>query len=200
MKEITLADVLEGYAVETPAGNDQAILRKWMEQYPHYASELMDFAASRALIRFAPEEELSAQEEARYQEIALNNLRSFLGSTNAARNVPASLTDLAKEKGLNKAKLASAVGVSMSLLMYLEKKRLEYASIPKAVIKKIAEVLDTGEEMISSYLRQGPDLATDVSFKTTTRPEEVKLKSFADAVREDQMLSPEEKRKLLDLS
>jgi hypothetical protein len=84
--------------------------------------------------------------------------------------------------------------------MYLEKKRLEYSSIPQAIIKKISDVLETGEEIVSSYLAQTPDMAGEASFKTATRPEEVTLKSFAEAVREDQMLSAEEKKKLLDLT
>ncbi len=198
MNEMTLADVLEGYAVETPGGNDQNVLRKWLENYPQFASDLMDFAASRAVIKFAPEDELSAEEEKRYQEFGLNNLRAFLSNT--TQTIPESLTDLAKEKGLNKAKFASAVGVSLSLLMYLEKKRLEFSSIPQAIIKKISGVLETGEEIVSSYLNQTPDPAGGASFKTATRPEEVKLKSFPEAVREDQMLSAEEKKKLLDLT
>ncbi len=199
MNEITLADILEGYVVETPAGNDQNILRKWMENYPQFAADLMDFAAARAVVKFAPEEEFSAQDEKRYQEFGLNNLRLFLSKTNNSQAVPESLTDLAKEKGLNKAKFAATLGVSLSLLMYLEKKRLEFSSIPQAVIKKISDVLETGEELVSAYLKQLPDLAGEASFKTTTRPEEVKLKSFPEAVREDQMLSAEGKKKLLEL-
>lgn len=197
---MTLADVLEGYAVETPEGNDQNVLRKWLENYPQFASDLMDFAASRAIIKFAPEEELSAAEEKRFQEFGVNNLRAFLNKTNTSQIIPESLTDFAKEKGLNKAKFASSIGVSLSLLMYLEKKRLEFSSIPQAIIKKISGVLETSEEIVSSYLDQTPDLAGEVSFKTATRPEEVTLKSFSEAVREDQVLSLEEKKKLLDLT
>ena len=200
MNEMTLADVLESYAVETSGGNDQNVLRKWLENYPQFASDLMDFAASRAVIKFAPEEDLSAAEEQRYHEFGLNNLRAYLSKTNTSPTIPESLTDLAKERGLNKAKFASAIGVSLSLLMYLEKKRLEFSSIPQAIIKKISDVLETGEEIVSSYLNQTPDLASEASFKTATRPEEVTLKSFSEAVREDQMLSSEEKKKLLDLS
>ena len=200
MNEITLTDVLEGYAIETPGGNDRNILQKWMENHPQFAADLMDFAAARAVIKFTSEEEFSAQDEKRYQEFGLNNLRSFLSKTNNSQMVPESLTDLAKEKGLNKAKFASALGVSLSLLMYLDKKRLEFSTIPRAVIKKISDVLETGEEIVFSYLNQLPDLAGEASFKTTTRPEEVKLKSFPEAVREDQMLSAEEKKKLLDLT
>lgn len=199
INNVTLDEVLEGYAIETPTGNDRQILQRWIKMYPQFAAELTDFAAARAIVKYAPEEEFSAEEESRYSRIGLSNLRSFLNKKKAAQTALASLTDAAKEKGLNKQKFAAAAGISLSLLMYLEKKRLEFASIPKGLMNKLANVLETGEERIAAYLNQPPDLQTQASFKAALRPEEIKLKSFAEAVREDQTLSPEEKKKLLDL-
>lgn len=200
MKEITLTDVLEGYACETPAGNDQKILQKWIETYPQFANDLTDFAAARAIVKFAPEEEISAQNERRYEEMGLKNLRTILGKETSPQIEISSLADLAKAKGFNKAKFASAIGLSLSLLMYLEKKRLEAATIPRALIKRIADALETGEEIVSAYLSQPLSTATQASFKTASRPSgEAELKSFTDAVREDQTLSAKEKNELLQL-
>ncbi|MBS1796678.1 MAG: hypothetical protein JSS81_22800 [Acidobacteria bacterium] len=199
MNEMNLADVLEGYAMATPEGNNPAVLQKWTTAYPQFAGDLTDFAAARAVLEHSPAE-LTEAEETRYRELGLKNLRAALRNA-AAESAPlASLTERAKEKGLNKAKLAAAVGVSLSLLMYLEKKRLDFASIPKMLVEKIAGVLDTAEETVSAYLAKGPDALAEASFyKTATRPEEIKPKTFADAVREDQILSTEEKRKLLEM-
>ncbi len=198
MDEMNLADVLEEYALNTGAENDQSILRRLMEKYPQFAEDLMDFAAARAVVRYAPDAEISADDEAKYKEFGLNNLRRVLSRTNKKSAVMASLTDAAKAKGLNKLKFADALGVSLSLVMYLENKRLEFASIPKAIIKKIAEVLETGENAVAEFLDQMPNAAAGASYKTDTRPEEIKPKNFAEAVREDQQLSAEQKRKLLD--
>jgi transcriptional regulator with XRE-family HTH domain len=198
MDEKTLTEILEGYAFETPAGNDQKILQKWMERYPFFAEDLMDFAAARAVAKFSPEPEISAEEEARYREKALRNLRAFLGKS-THQSALESLTDKAKEKGMNRAKFAAALGLSVSLVQYLEKRRLDFASIPKAVIKKIADALETSEELVAGYLNRPPVSAVNASFKAQERPEEMKPKSFADAVREDQTLSSEEKQKLLEL-
>lgn len=199
MNELNLADVLEGYAVAAAAAeNDQKNLREWMERYPQFATALMDFAAARTLIKYAPEPEISSSEEARYKEFGLNSLRRVLSGTEEESSV-ASLTELAKSKGINKLKFAAALDISLSLVMYLENRRLKYASIPKAVIGKIARVLETGEDTIAKYLNQPPNLATGASYKTDTRAEDVKPKGFAEAVREDQQLSAEQKRKLLEL-
>ncbi len=198
-KELPLADVLEDYALETPVGNNLEILRSMMEKYPQFREELMDFAASRAQIRYTPEPEISVEEEARYKQFGLENLNFFLKGEAASAETLASLTEVAKERGLNRTTLASKVGVSLSLVMYLEKKRLRFSSIPKAIIARLANVLEVSETVIANYLNQLPDLATNASFKSQTRPEELEQKDFADAVRQDQSLSRAQKAELLKL-
>jgi len=199
MNEMNLADVLENYAMATGTENDQRVLHEWMGKYPQYAAALMDFAAARAFVRYAPDVELSAEEETRYQAIGLQNLRSVLGENTASQAALQSLTEVAKAKGLNKKGFAAAIGLSVSLVQYLEKRRLDFASIPQAVISKVAQILEIGEETISAYLNQPPDYAAQASFKTNTRAEEMPPKNFAEAVNEDQTLTPEEKRRWLKM-
>jgi transcriptional regulator with XRE-family HTH domain len=197
MNELDLSEVLEEYAAATPLGNDPKILRQMSEQYPQFAEDLHDFAAARAVIRYAPEVEFSMEEESRYQKIGLQNLRSILNSSPQA--AVESLLETAKAKNLNRSKFAAALGLSVSLVQYLEKRRLEFASIPPKIIASIAEVLEIAEETVAKYLNQPPVAAANASYKAQERPVEIKPKSFAEAVREDQQLSPEEKRKLLEL-
>lgn len=195
---MNLEEVLEEYAAATPAGNDLKVLQVFSGKYPQFADDLADFAAARAVVKHAPEEELTEAEEAKLQESGLNNLRFALNSLNSA-NTLTSLVETAKTKGLNRAKLAAAIGLSTSLVIYLEKRRLDFATIPKQIITKIAQVLETGEETISVYLKQSPSFAENTSYKTESRPENQPPKNFAEAVREDQQLSAEDKRKLLEL-
>lgn len=196
MIETNLQDVLEEYAISAGSENDFAILNKMLAKYPQYSEELKDFAVARAVARFAPEPEFSPEEETRCAQIGLQNLRAVLGEKATTLS---SLTEMAKAKGLNKKSFADALGLSVSLVQYLEKRRLAFASIPRAVISKIAEVLGAGEEAISAYLNQPPDYALQASFKTNTRAEEMSPKNFAEVVREDQQLSADEKRKLLEM-
>jgi transcriptional regulator with XRE-family HTH domain len=203
MNESKLQEILEEYALRTEGGNDMRLLRQMIDSYPQYAEELEDFAAARAVIRFAPDEEFAPEEEARFAELGMQNLRMFLGEkgSNAVASDAAlqSLTDRAKAKGMNKKSFAAALGLSVSMVQYLEKRRLAFASIPQAIIAKVGEVLEAGEEAVAAYLNQSPDTAAQASFKATERAEEMPPKDFAEAVREDQMLSPDEKRKLLEL-
>ena len=196
--EMNLQEVLEEYAIAAGTENDHQILRQMSHKYPQYAEDLQDFAAARAVLKYAPPAELSADDEAKQREIGRQNLTAVLSELNAAPAL-ASLTDAAKAKGLNRAKFAAAAGLSVSLLQYLEKRRLDFVSIPKIIIAKVAEVLETNAETVANYLNQSPISAANASFKTETRPEQLQPKSFADAVREDQQLSAEEKRKLLEM-
>ena len=195
---MNLEEVLEEYAAATPAGNDLKILRIAAEKYPQFADDLADFAAARAVVKHAPEEELTAEEEERFQESGLSNLRMVLSSLNSAVSLQ-SLVETAKTKGLSRAKFAAALGLSPSLVIYLEKRRLAFTTIPKTIVAKIAQILETAEEKVADYLNQSPDYAGNMSFKTETRAETQPPKNFAEAVREDQQLSAEEKRKLLEL-
>jgi transcriptional regulator with XRE-family HTH domain len=197
MNELDLSEVLEEYAAAAPLGNDLQILRRMSEQYPQFAEHLRDFAAARSVQRYAPEVEFSAEEESRYQKIGLQNLRSILNASPQA--AVESLLEAAKAKNLNRSKFAAALGLSVSLVQYLEKRRLEFASIPPKIIASIAEVLEIAEETVAKYLNQPPVAATNASYKAQERPVEIKPKNFSEAVREDQQLSPEEKRKLLEL-
>lgn len=205
MNEINLTDVLEEYALAAPHGFDQKVLKEMIEKYAQFAEELKDFAAASAVVKFAPETEMSEVDESRYREIGLQNLQMVLSEMNPSapeiqvQNALVSLTDAAKEKGMNRSKFAAALGLSVSLVQYLEKRRLEFATIPKAVIEKISGVLETSEDVINSYLNQSPVGAEGASFKASERPEELKPKNFADAVREDQQLSATDKQKLLEL-
>lgn len=197
--EIKLQEVLEEYALAAGTDNDQQILRQMTEKYPQFADDLHDFAAARAVIKYAPEPKISAEEESRYRAIGLQNLRTILSESAGVQTALQSLTDAAKAKGMNRSKFAAAIGLSVSLVQYLEKRRLEFASIPKTIIAKVAEVLETGEELVAGYLNQSPIRTAGASFKAATRPEELQPKSFAEAVREDQTLSAEEKSKLLNM-
>lgn len=195
-ENISLNDVLESYAFATPDGNDLAVLEQWMTRYPQFSQDLMNFAAERDLLQFDEIEQISPAEEARHLELSRQTLQNFLVSHSEKIE---SLTALAKKKGLKKQEFAKRLGLTVSLVQYLEKRRLKFVSIPEKIIEKTAEILQLAEEKIAEYLKQPPVSATDANFKNQTRPSEIEQKSFAEAVREDQSLSAEEKQKLLSL-
>ncbi len=202
--ENELEKVLEGYAIETPAGNDRKILKRWMRKYPQFAEDLMEFAARRAVIRNAPAPEIPSEKAARYRNSGMESLGKFLSAREESSANLTSLTKLAKRFGMNKKNLADSLGLSISLVMYLEKRRLRFATIPNQMIERIAGVLKTSERAVAEYLQQGPAPADGLNFKSDTRPkvdlsEGEESKDFAEAVREDQTLPPKAKENLLQM-
>ncbi len=198
-KDEILDDVLEGYAVETPDGNDLEILKKWMSKYPDAADDLMEFASMRAEIKHAPEPKISDEDTSRYKAKGLEMLGQFINASKKKSDTISSLNALAEAQGMDKKAFAAVLGVSISLLTYLEKRRLQAASIPRQLVVKIAESVKTTEESVAAYLSGGPSLSTQTSFKAETRPETAEEKDFADAVNEDPGLTAEQKQALLSL-
>ena len=192
-----LEDVLEGYAIETPEGNDPAILKKWMSDYPEYAEDLLAFAGDRSRIRNLPDPVLLESEIKASMVRSREALKAVRGSYAGETTSIGSLTERAEERGLNKESFAKAVGLSLSLIMYFEKRRLVAASIPDRLIKKTAEVLRSTKEAVEEYLHR-PPVAGAASYKAESRPEDAPLKDFADAVKEDRDLTEDEKRSLLE--
>jgi len=192
-----LEDVLEGYAVETPEGNDPAILKKWMQKHPEFAEDLLAFAADRSRVDHLPDPILTEGEIKEAMNRGRIALSAFRNQSVKQPAVLRSLTERAKERGLTRESFAGAVGLSLSLIMYFEKRRLKAATIPDWIIKKTAEVLRETKEAVEEYLHR-PPVAGAASYKAETRPEEVPLKEFAEAVAEDLELTEEEKRSLLE--
>lgn len=191
-----LAEVLEEYALASPDEFDQSVLRRFKDKYPQFSGELEDFAVAQTIAKCSPEVELTAQQEAHYRTSALEALRSVRGEM---QTVLQSLIETAKVKGLNRKELAEKLGLSVSLVQYLEKRRLEFSSIPKKLIEKIASVLEQSEASVVEFLNLPSAGTANANFKTATRPEALKPKKFEEAVREDQSLSHEEKQKLLEI-
>ncbi|MGI8543461.1 MAG: helix-turn-helix domain-containing protein [Aridibacter sp.] len=193
---VSLTEVLENFAFEaSKIGERQTTLEKYIAKFPQFAWELKSFAIEKDLLEFSNLETISDAEKQDYLAHSREILSNFLAEFDAPEI--SSLNALAKRLGMKKRDFAKRLGISISLLIYLEKRRLEFATIPNRFIKKIAEVLGQTENTISNYLNKTADFATGASFKTNERPQIGGQKSFAEAVREDQTLTEAEKRELI---
>ena len=195
-EKVSLEDVLHGYAYEAGDENNPDVLDKYVKKYPQFYDELTEFAASRSLLKHSPEAELTEKEEQRYWHMGVEQMHTFLKKKPAAIE---SLNALAEEQGMNKKAFAAALGVTISLLMYLEKRRLRFASIPSQFIKQIAESVKEKEESVAAYLRGGPELSTQASFKAEGRPRAGAARDFLDVVKEDPGLTDDQRKALLNL-
>lgn len=197
-EKAVLRDVLEEYANAANGVGDEKTLRQMTEKYPQFREDLYDFAGLTAIERHAPEVSMSEAEYEKFEKRGLENLNNFLNRKNA--ETLKSLTTAAKILGMKKSVFAETLGMSLSLMNYFEKRRLEFATIPQHIIKKIAETLKTTENAIAEYLQIAPDFMGQADYKSADRPDEInRQKSFDEAVEEDSNLTTEQKRKLIEM-
>lgn len=192
-----LEDVLEGYAMESPDGNDPQILRKWISEFPEFADDLMAFAADRSRVRHLPDPVLTDTEIYGAKERGRAALLRYREESEKEPVSISSLTALAEQRGMKKGDLARIAGLSLSLLMQLEKRRVLASTVPSKVIQRLAVKLEVAAEAVRAYLEL-PQMTAEGNFKAEARPEDLPQVDFAEAVRKDTVLSESEKRFLLE--
>lgn len=192
-----LEDVLEGYAMESPEGNDPKVLRKWISDFPEFADDLMAFAADRSRVRHLPDPVLTDEETSGAMARGRSALLMFREGSETRSASISSLTALAEQRGMKKGEFARTVGLSLSLFMQLEKRSVQPSTVPTKVIDRLAVKLETATEAIRAYLEL-PQMASPGNFKAEERPEESAQVDFAKAVELDPNLSDDQKRDLLE--
>ncbi len=192
-----LQDIFESYSLNTPDGNDFDVLQKYIEKYPHYEQEMLEFAKERSLLKFDLETEIPAEEETKFAEKSRRNFEKFLAIKQTQTQSIESLIAKAKRLGMKKQEFARRIGLNPAQLFNLEIRSYIFSTIPNSLIETVAETLQTTKETIADFLRQSPSLAAN--FKSQTRPDEVKQISFAEAIKEDETLSEADKQRLLNL-
>lgn len=192
-----LQDIFEAYSLETPDKNDLSILQRYIEKYPQYEKELTEYAAEGAVLKFDFETEISDQEKNRVAELTRRNFDKFWNSKQTQTQSIESLITAAKSLGMKKIEFAKRIGLNPAQLFNLEIRKYLFASIPNSLIETVAETLQTTKETIENFLNLTPSVAAN--YKSETRPDEIKQISFAQAIKEDETLTDEEKNRLLNL-
>jgi len=192
-----LQDIFEAYSLASPDRNDFDILQKYIEKYPEFERELLDFAKERALLKFDLETEILPEDKNRFAEISRRNFEKFWAAKQTQVQSIESLTVTAKRLGMKKAEFARKIGLNPQQLFNLEVRHYIFSTIPQTLIETVAEVLQTAYETVENFLNQSPSVAAN--YKSETRPEEIRQISFSEAVKTDETLSAEEKERLLNL-
>lgn len=192
-----LQDIFEAYSLASPDRNDFDILQKYIEKYPEFERELLDFAKERALLKFDLETEILPENKNRFSEISRRNFEKFWAAKQTQVQSIESLTATAKMLGMKKAEFARKIGLNPQQLFNLEVRQYIFSTIPQTLIETVAEVLQTAHETVENFLNQSPSVAAN--YKSETRPAEIRQISFSEAIKTDETLSAEEKERLLNL-
>lgn len=192
-----LQDIFEAYSLETPDINDLSILQRYIEKYPQYKKELTEYAAEGAMLKFDLETEISDKEKNRVAELTRRNFDKFWAGKETRIQSIESLITAAKSLGMKKQEFAKRIGLNPSQLFNLEVRQYIFSTIPTTLIETVAETLQTTKETIENFLSLTPSVAAN--YKSQDRPDELEQISFAQAIKEDETLTDEEKNRLLNL-
>jgi hypothetical protein len=172
-------------------------MEEYVQRYPHYARELLEFAVYFHTVGFdaAEPDEVPAADLSPAAQKALAQIRMRRAS---ASSQP--LEGLVKQGatiGYSPKTLADAVGLTTDLLGKLEARVIAGATIPSTLVRRLADALKVAPDAVATYLgaaRPGQAGAFYYSDQPPTQQQE----PFLDAV-QTSALSPEQKQNWADI-
>ena len=202
--EPTLDDVLSTFVEENDrptAGNVQ----EWVNRYPQFREDLVEFAACWAeQLVLPPAEEIGAEAEKVLVDRAMSHVLNVAYSRDvetqeqAASDGPVrSLMQDAQRAGLKPMQLARVCGLDLGVLSKLNSRQIQPWTIPAELIRILAEHLHKTTAMLQTYFAGPPLAAAGKAFLSWSKPTSTGQQSFTDAVRASS-LSDEEKTRWLN--
>ena len=160
-----------------------ADLSEWATRHPAHARDLARFAADRW------------SETATPVALSLAELRAVArlqavgrGVVGQCQNEAAPLTSLmaaARERGLEFSALAARCEIPFAVLVKLHRRLIAPASVPAALVQRLADAVGRGADEVAAYLRQPPTLALGASYRADDAPQVGEPETFADALAAD---------------
>jgi hypothetical protein len=198
-----LEDVLDAYLSATGTPTHEA-LTAWVRRYPQYERELTEFTVDWSLLRHLPPATGTASVvEATLVARGMETLRPLLGAvaqeqaTSDGAEPLASLVGEAQRRGLPVSALAQRAGLSVPLVLKLDRRLIRAATLPAQVVQSVAAAIGRDLATVSSYLQGAPRLAQNASYHAGQAPTLAGQEDFADAVRGDLTLTEEQRNHLL---
>lgn len=195
-----LEDVLDAYvAAGHPPSHERLVA--WTRRYPRYARELAEFTANWSAVTWLPPAAAPVDEAVLVRRglSAIGGLVRERVASRGAAALPASLLEEARSRGLSVEALAGRAGLSVPLMLKLERRLIRYATVPRQVVESVAGALGRDVAGVAAYLQRGPQLAAGASYHARTAPALAGQEDFATAVRADMTLSEERRSHLLAL-
>ncbi len=177
------------------------VLAEFMQRYPQFAGELMDYAATASIIENSPATASDAEQEDVIVRRGMDTVARLLANNRSMKNLSEQVASLAglrkeaEERGLTIQSLAGATDLSVPIVVKLDRRLIRFASIPRQAIERIAGALGRTTEAVAAYLSAGdPQFAAGAHFLAETAPQMPDQQDFYDAVETDLTMSDEQKR------
>ncbi len=114
----------------------------------------------------------------------------------AAHAEPAPLTDLveaARAAGLDLRALARQLDLSLALVAQLNRRLLRAATVPRSLIERLAAAIGRETSAVAAFLAGTPTLVAGTQYRSDAAPKLSEPVAFADAVKSDLSLTPQQR-------
>ena len=184
-------------------------IEDYVQRYPQYASELLDFAVYFHTIGFEVEslEEPAELTLSPAAEKALARIRersaayapdaTSAGAPATSATPITSLSARGMDLKLAPPQLAEAVGLTFDVLAKIEARAITVSSIPRTLVQRLAAALKTAPEAIAAYISGAPAGQAGGFYYADQAPSQ-QQESFLDAVQAS-ALNPDQKREWADI-
>jgi transcriptional regulator with XRE-family HTH domain len=213
-----LDDILNEVVAKYDRPTREALIST-VRRHPEHEREVVDFFAAWAEQEMLPPpSDISPKAEQAMIDRAMSHVQNLLharqstGSAQSAEKVESSATvakamtnalpvtslvEAAKKAGLSAAELAQACDLDHLLVAKLERRVIEFHTIPKRLIATISSWLKVSIEAVTAFLDSSIETADARTFLSRDKLRPLQKETFAAAV-ERSTLSPDKKRRWLD--
>ena len=167
-------------------------LKEWIATYPAYQDELVSWATEIPALEFSETLPDDAEQDAKTYAASLNSLKRMGYSVQTEAQFK-SLLSVAEKLGLSPKQFAAKLNLDRALLMKLEQRLIQVATIPQTLIEKLAAELKTGAEQVREYFNLPPTLAQNALYRADSTPQTAQQETFRDAVRNSLTLAEEQR-------
>ena len=185
---MTLDDVLNEFVTASDHPTAQG-LEEWVERYPQYRHELVEFATTWAeQIVLPPAPELGGNIEKSLIERTMSHVLNVAyqrdeKAIDLADNKPIqNLTKEAQRTGMTVQEFAKSCVLDLLLVSKLNNRQIDPQTIPASLIKHIAGLINKSLSEVADYLALPPQALASKSFLSRDKPADLGRQSFADAV------------------
>ena len=182
-------EVMLAFSVEP--NHDPVTIQRYIENYPHLASELLDLALDLRM--------LSEEEPVTLQDVGSSEIQrawdQFNGMISAERSELTAEQIKQVEASLISIQMRE-IGLPLSVLSAIKSGLVELEGFPGRWITKIASTGGYAAEMLRSYLGRAPSLSSARSFKSEVKPQVGGKVTFRSVI-ENSTLTEAEKAEIL---
>ena len=170
-------------------------LKLWLNNYPEFANELMNWTTTKPISDYADQSKISENDVAYVRQIGIQVVAEKRAEYQAKPITISSLKDAAKQQGLSLRSLAERLGVGSSLVFKLEYRHISFASLPSKFVNQIAESLQVSLSQIQAYLQQSATLSPSASYRSDSVPQVTEQEDFLQALESCSDMTEEQKNR-----